>query len=141
MFQDTVSGAINAQHRGPQTRKIIYPREPIEAEKLYDEIIKHAPELSAKLVRHPRMLTPKVAMLTFHPLVSIPSVILAFGARLRVAEYKERAPGTGRGGRVGIADIGWTGDEYPISSGPTRGNLPRGSGYRGRGRGRAAREL
>lgn len=84
-------------------RKVIYPREPTDADELYKEMLRNNRELGNMLVGKPRMFTPKVALLTFYPLAPVPQEISAFGGMLRVKEYEEREKqgGGGRGRGIG----------------------------------------
>jgi hypothetical protein len=84
-------------------RKVIYPREPTDADELYKEMLRNNRELGNMLVEKPRMFTPRVALLTFYPLAPVPQEISAFGGMLRVKEYVEREKqgGGGRGRGIG----------------------------------------
>lgn len=120
-------------------RKMIFPRRPTDAEKLYDEITQNDPELPNMLVKQPDMFTPNAAMLTFYPLAPIPLEIFAFGASLPVKEYKEKEKRgetkKGRGSHIQATKTEWTDDEgHKNIPTPARGGAN--SNRRGRGRGR-----
>lgn len=89
------------RERNPLAKRVLYLPRATTVDELQSELDEHNPGLSAMLAARPRMMGPKVALLSFAPTASIPQNIVAFGKNQVPTMYKEKASRTGRTSTVG----------------------------------------
>lgn len=89
------------EEQNPGAKRVLYLPRATTVDGLLSELDEHNPGLSNIFAARPRMLGPKVALLSFPPTASVPQQIMAFGKNQVPAMYKEKTPRTGRTSAIG----------------------------------------